>query len=78
MRGEERGEARPRNHHGSPSSGAGVAHVGDNKKLTGERTNIADLLSMPVAAAVDFELTFPPNAGIGAIRRSFLDDVVTR
>ena len=32
----------------------------DYKKLTGERTNIADLLAMPDAAAVDFELTFPP------------------
>lgn len=33
----------------------------DYKKLTGERTNIADLLAMPVAAgAGDFELTIPP------------------
>ena len=29
-------------------------------KLMGERTNIADLLAMPDAAAVDFELTIPP------------------
>ena len=37
--------------------------VDDYKKLTGERTNIADLLAMPDAAgagAVDFELTIPP------------------
>ena len=34
----------------------------DYKKLTGERTNIADLLAMPDAAgAVDFELTIPPT-----------------
>ena len=33
----------------------------DYKKLTGERTNMADLLGMPDAAgAVDFELTIPP------------------
>ena len=35
--------------------------VDDYKKLTGERTNMADLLAMPDAAgAVDFERTIPP------------------
>ena len=31
----------------------------DYKKLTGQRTSIADLLAMPASGADDFELTIP-------------------